>query len=153
MAINLIANEINEPNIHKTIEKINRDYNEGYLFKDFNEASYRTFIIMSKKHEVVFTKPSAMVSQDDFIKLDSRVIDFYLEILKNIKLLPVVVNILEDLASTEQENVKLKSNNGLLLKQYNRVVTSKSWKLTAPARSVVGTMKRRKYIDAIPYHR
>jgi hypothetical protein len=62
MAINLIANEINEPNIHKTIEKINRDYNEGYLFKDFNEASYRTFIIMSKKHEVVFTKPSAMVS-------------------------------------------------------------------------------------------
>ena len=125
MGINLIANEMNDINIHRAIEKINRDYNEHYLFKDFNKSSYRTFIIMSKKHEVVFKYPSAIINQDDILRIDDQVIDFYIEILKHAQTIPVFAKTLEELASTKRESINLKSENERLIKQYDSVITFK----------------------------
>jgi hypothetical protein len=144
MGINLIASEMNDINIHRAIENINCNYNDHFLFKDFSKASYRTFIIMSKKHEIIFKQPAATINQNDIIKLDELIIDLYIEILKHTSLIPIVSNALKELTTVKQTSVELASRNEQLMKQYERVVTSKSWKYTAPARNVLGAIKKGK---------
>jgi hypothetical protein len=126
LSINLLANKLGNPELHKVVHNINCAYNDNVLFSDFAEDSYRTFIVLSKKHDIQLSVPSTAPAADSYLSLFRLTNDFYLTLLEKANELPVVA----------EEITGIRTDIDKAMQQIEEMVHSRSWRVTAPLRGI-----------------
>lgn len=135
MSINLLASDINNPSIHKSVEEINRLYNDQHLFNDFTENSYRTFIVISKSKEIIYKKPKEAATSSNNFQIYEKIGNFYSEVFKHFADIPLIINLRTQLRDSNNELEVI--NN-----KYNHLVNSKTWRYTEPGRAAIRKIKQ-----------
>lgn len=128
MQANLLSHEMGSVTVHKELQRVNSFYN-SILFKDFAQQSYRTFIILSKKHTLSFKDSKNTLSLEERATLTSLLGNFSDAVLAEAGKLPIIH---KKINSLTKENAELAT----IKQQYDQLLNSITWKYTAPMRKV-----------------
>jgi len=145
LSVNLLAEEANEPGIHKFSEDINQFYNQNLLFKDFKENGYRMFVVASKKRELAYDKSSQKPTVENYLQLFKLTNQFHRYAIENIKDLPSAGTLGESFKLMQKKMTDLQSRHKRLNYEYHHLLSSKTWRYSELGRKIVRLSRRRRW--------
>jgi hypothetical protein len=134
LTVSLVANDMGGEALTKVAADINRYYNEHLLFKDFTDASYRTYIVGSKKHDLRYTPAKETINLEDMAVLNGLLADFMTAIFGHKEQIP---SVRAELDANQNKITALQNKLKDMTDRYNHVVLSRTWRYTEPPRKVV----------------
>lgn len=142
LAANLLANDMNDEPVHQKVEALNRLYNQEYLFNDFTASGYRNLIVISKKRQLSFVQPESSISPAAEAKLYRQITDFYEQVLKSSRQMPLIAAVQQQLAESEHDRDMLEGALKNLQHHFDNIVSSKTWRYSEFARKGIRGVKK-----------